>query len=1462
MKLIINYKKPKYENNKLISYDIDSKYIIDYKNTKKGGDIFDNLENIIVKKPEAPSKSKSTINIVKKDNINYVRDIKLNEHLTIFNIKELIYNLTNITIENQHIEQLLTKKEYENIDYKYENKKLLISIDTKLNNVLLNPYEIVNGLVIDYNIINNRELYVIKTYDHIKKIKDLSIRNDILELDVFNIDDFIFDKENLYKQVTQDKELLNIIYYGFVEKYFPMYNLDLFNYYLQNLNKTDLYPNLYVNKNKIIEKIKIINDVNEVKLSSKEIESNIKEIKIKIESYNYIQNINIQEIFNNIVLNKFDDILKLECQLNINDKLIYLTKINLLNSDESSGNDLYLQKDKTYNDNMILFYTVINNNKYKIQNKIIKILLDEYNNLYLILSLEENLHIEDYKKIIEIEVNKIISNINSKLNISISKINKYNLKITSLNVNVLYDKILNHTQFAEIYSKLVEYEIIDYYKIQNFENVNNKIELRLKYIDLEKMNLENELNEYTNNYYSFVLNQILIEKFHRLMYTTKINIYHRIKDIQIEYININIEEYEIINDFLLQIINKNILKLTNKQESNGKATNKLKQLKELDPVLYIINKKNTSNLYSRKCQNAQQPSIINEQDIKKNKIKDYIKYWNFTKNKPEFYTCNNKKFPYVKFLTNIHPNNYCVPCCKKKSLDDIKIKSKYEGIHNKCLANLEYNKNLQEPAEIKSRYIMNYSYKILLENNRIMDLPITLKKLFSNLYEIETADKENQLYNYYIVGINQDTINLKNIGILYILSFALGKSINELLNLVNRYLLDNPTLINNLLNGTLLNYVSSMKELVLLINNVFSSNISLNTINYEFNQWNSLFIEISKHFGIIYVVIEEHESDVSTDSKLKLLIPENVTNVSEYIYNNDNYKYVLLMKRMSKNKTVYYPICKLNSRDFYTNSTIYKKMFNYDDNIIITVKKIISTTLEKGNILNNRIYLELIEKFILESSIYKIIKYYVNKNNEIYGIILSKTVNKKPIEHLYINVENQKIQNLTYSDIINSKIHDYNPINLNKYDISYNNLIDFIYDINNYIYQQNKLTYTEIYYKKYINEIINKNYNLGTNYFILDGGITLQDINLKNIKYTYLRIQNFIIYKNKIIGVTCNNLNIYITNYISIDSALSIVKSNYNKINKLIKSRNIKKSDIFYLITREYQMEDNKNKLYVDKNKYGKDFDNYINYFKIYKYNPLEINKIILDNTMVKDNRIIKLNESLYNTNLYNLLMLHLVSYITKIKNVKLRSKIKLIISNFNDADINEIINNNNNDNISKLLNSKEYNTLDDTEDISIYTNVQSQYNKMLYNLILFIKNIIIINKELKVKELKKIILETFDKSKFEFDNIYIYKLLKFEKKDLIKEIDSLLEKHIINKSTNQNYNIINFDLCDSTKKSFYCDNNKLIISKDTYKKMLNIIYYDLTNPFKQEILLNFNNITNNLYRFHQNINEKIFIYL
>jgi hypothetical protein len=267
MKIIINYKKPIFDDNsKIINFELYNKYII--KNTdKKGGDIFDDLEDIIIEKQKSKVSKENDIKIKehKKGSIIDINNIKINVNMTIYDLKCLIYNIIGISIENQHIEQFIQKDQYKNIEYIFENANLMITLDTCLNNLIRYDNNQLYNISLDSSLINNRHLYIIKEFSKIKKLKDLDNINN-LEFDIFNLDDFILNKEQLDKQLSQDTENLNNIFYGFVEKYFGWYTVELFLYYLKSDNKLDLYPSLYIEKNNIINKLNELEKIDNVKL--------------------------------------------------------------------------------------------------------------------------------------------------------------------------------------------------------------------------------------------------------------------------------------------------------------------------------------------------------------------------------------------------------------------------------------------------------------------------------------------------------------------------------------------------------------------------------------------------------------------------------------------------------------------------------------------------------------------------------------------------------------------------------------------------------------------------------------------------------------------------------------------------------------------------------------------------------------------------------------------------------------------------------------------------------------------------------------------------------------------------------------------------------------------------------------------------------------------------------------------
>jgi hypothetical protein len=1458
MKIIINYKNPIFDDNsKITGFELFNRYIIENK-SKKGGDIFEDLDEIIIQKKSKITNEniETKIKEHKKGLTINISNILINEYMTIYDLKTLIYNIIGISIENQHIEQYIDKDQYKNIEYTFENTTLLLYLDTCLNNLIKYDNNQLYNISLDSNLINNRHLYIIKEFSKIKKLKDLDNINN-LEFDIFNLDDFILNKEQLNKQLSQDTENFNNIYYGFIEKYFAYYTVDLFTYYLKSDNKLDLYPNLFIEKSNIINKLNELNKLDNITLQKNDINSTINKLNIKVESYNTEKSIDVQYIFNNLELQKFNNIHKIKCKININDKIVYLEKINVL---DTKFNNNLLETDIEFDYLSILI--TINNKKFRLVDNGITLVIDIYNNLYLTFFPNEEFNLEDYKSLLEIEINKIIVQLNKILKLKITLLNKYNIKILSLDSEVLLDNSKNNITYQHIIKKLQNNEYLEYYKLQEFDEITNKIELKSRYADINTFINENKLNTLSDNYFIFHVDPHLIDRYNKIVYNSKIIIQIRIDDIKISYNNININEYEDIKLFYIKIILSSLTK-NNIITKNLSNANKIKILKETDPKLYIINK-NNKNVYSRKCQSNKQPIIVQPKDV--NSKKNVVKYWNFTKNKPEYYTCDNKKYPYVTFLTGLHPNNYCIPCCRKKSVDDVKIFSSYKSIHSKCLKTFKYVKEDIDNTQVKSRYIINYSCKIVLEHNRMMELPITLKKILNNQYNISTDDDEEN--TYYIQGVMQNFVNIHNVGLIYILSLILNKNISELISFINQFIISNPSIINNILGGKLLNYVSNVKELVKLINNTFSSNINLQNF-ISFNLWNEFFIGLSIYFGYKYIIIDEIDIDILNDSKLKLLIDNKIKNTYEYISNN--YKYIILVRRIINNITYYYPILKLNYKEYFVNNKQYKITFNSDDIIISQIKNIFKLSIEKIQ-QNTNISLDLLNNYLLSTNKYKIIKYFLNKNIEIYSILLQ--INNKN-EYIYLNLDKTVLSHISYKEVLKSKLYDFNPIKIQSYNIKYNNILQFINDINNFIFKNNKVHYSDIFYKTYINNInlLNKQFINTNKQFIntnkqfsntsqLDKYLILNDDEVNNIKmdnqYKYLRIQSFIINDNKIIGIICNNLNLYFTDYLDINNGIKMIENRFNKIIQILKSTNIKKSIIDDIILRDFSLENNNYKYYIPNSLDIPNFTVYKNYFRFYKYNPFIINNLINSKEIIQDTRQLNINKAIYDTNLYNLLILHIVDIFKKIKNIKLRNKLKLIISNFSQNDINLIISSKSNKKLYDIIYSLDKEKDKDKDKDHINT---IYHQKIYANLIILLRNIINSNQNQTLSKIKQIFLDKFENTRFEFDNLYLYDVLKLNKAEFLKTINKLLNNTIIFKKPNTNENIIDLTLCNSTQKSYYCDKNKLIINKEVYKQLLDIFYYDITNPFKQQLLLNFTSIHKDINKFNNFINEKIYIY-
>ena len=631
------------------------------------------------------------------------------------------------------------------------------------DNYAFTSYDVVvnyKNYQVSFDNINAVDTYLYDNKDTLfVKSKDESMNLNYFILNNINTIYFIYFDDVVNKEKINSRIGIDYYYYNFIIKYFPMFTLSVFNDYVMY---KDNFNSKYNGLIDINQKIMYYNDFTEL------INKNYKKTsKINTDLNNMFSYKNVTFTLKGIINTKTKVVIR-----NIFD-LLHVGELGILLLYFYSNQILYTKKNK-YDETTKVYKSDIDPDKLSIYIK------NDYNVRPLILSVSINgdvsvqIYISDDHK--TLNINDIIKYVSKDIMPIINKLNEYK---ELLNFNYI-DKIDENT-FKNVNKCTIRADINYSLKDSRFLNFNNYLKLK------DTINVYNgifsEVKKEENNDLKFYINSgvsyININKYY-VLYMNKTNtygIYTSNEDAKewkgvypglnstvsyfLENVNLNVKKID-YNDI------HNISKIFNcivdsvdvsekKQKLEVDSDKVLKRLKNVDPVMFSFEtSKNSDKKYAKICQKPFHPIIYTKDEIKdvpkdvKNRL---IEFKNATTNELVYYDCPSKKAPYLGFVVNKHPNDYCIPCCRIKPQQD-------KDSHSICLKNYKYSDKKENLAT--QLYVLNN-----IEDNRYSKLPYNLDIIFNKSYHKKYVNTKP----FYIFGIN---------GLLNIINFCVNGNYKDL----------------------------------------------------------------------------------------------------------------------------------------------------------------------------------------------------------------------------------------------------------------------------------------------------------------------------------------------------------------------------------------------------------------------------------------------------------------------------------------------------------------------------------------------------------------------------------------------------------------------------------------------------------------------------------------------------------
>lgn len=923
---------------------------------------------------------------------------------TIVDLKNKIYLSSGIPPVRQHLFYKLNNQNFA-IGY-----RIITNVYVSVNIEDAAP-DYVDNIPINNVIYNERDILYVEAFENFRILGDLPCRR----VYVVDANDFFGDKLAVSKLI-ENESIADLIYWGFVVLFFPQMTPTVFQEYIKNEEalKTH-YPLLYPNYDNIKKQYTAEKKIMDAVSNRTKLNISIEEAHLQIESNSVI---NLRNLFDYMSCQEPITYIKLQLVHNFNKIMLLKRRYGATVRRETLGdNSLLVNLHFTEADNIEFTLIVRQAGGYKVRTTWRE---------------DQRLTFAEVVKITAKHINPYIAYINSLPNVAshkLSSISERTAHFSCLNIGIYWEKILNKEKFDKLvhtFNQFIEakFAVPKETKGNILTYIWKKGIYRFDHTLIDKITT-------LSNQYQYLSDSAVRMKWEGLYAKNRpFEIHHRFVDVKFLINNIKEEEFRYLYAYLNTFIS--MLPAMSTTQELRKTENNLKKLKEQDPILYDWKTKNNT-VYSRICQKSHQPISYNEEEFKlrvksmsAEERENMVKYWNITTQKPAWYECPNKKYKYLGFMTDTHPQGYCVPCCKK-------LPTAHRSVFKSCI---EHHKLVEEVEQTSSRYVMTYGTRSI-DVGRISRLPEnTLEPLFHDTYSTHfVVDEEcKKQLDYYIYGVPQHAASVSNVGLLFCIMDALGLEFNKLVETAIHVLKDNENMFFRLLSGEVLQYYASTRLLVDDMLRVFVGGGAS-----EFSRWNELFHDIFLMYGLRII----HFIDTGNEA-VDLLTPPLLDSSSEYI----NAQNLMVIERQSE----FYPIYYIDKVDYYREKLIEKKIFDPQDKAMLAVAQLVEHSDAELSVFRHY-DIDIIRDFCANSS-YSIVRKYLNIRDICYGLLIQKvdTANRRlpavyiPIQEIY-----QKIDKICIC---------YEPFKRNKWNLPAGALLAFVAEINQFAEKKRNKIYS------------------------------------------------------------------------------------------------------------------------------------------------------------------------------------------------------------------------------------------------------------------------------------------------------------------------------------------------------------------------------------------------------------------